>query len=290
MSRFLTGLLVALAVTLVGCGGGGGGSSSAPTDTGGGGTTKDPTNRTIIGKVVSSATGSPAVAHVVISLGERTVETGGDGIFRIGPIPLDEEIPSTFMVDVSGVGVGFIGDDLITYNGQEYLFNAVDIPVGVRNGDTDDLGTLTARYSPDGTPMIPYPIKDTVIAGRVVRSDTPSVGIAGVTVTFGTAVTTQTVTGKGGYFALNVGRDVNVISLFMASDKTFSISVPAKAVPGLIGAVQVSYGGQISAANNIPVPDDVLWNLSTDLGNVVVLIGDSSGGGGGDDDNPPPPP
>ncbi len=294
MSKYFTGLLVALVVALAGCGGGGGtgGTGSGGDGTGGGGNGGGggvvvPTTRTIIGKVVSSAVGSPALAHVVVSLGDAyTTETGADGIFRLGPIPLADEIPSTFRVDVSGVGVGFSRDDLITYNnGQEYLFNAIDTPVGVRNGDTDDLGTVTARYAPDDTPSIPFPIKDVIIAGRVVRSDTPSVGIAGVTVTFGTAVITQAVTGKGGYFALNVGRDVDVISLFLASEKTFAISIPAGTVPGLVGVAQVSYGGQIASSNNIPVPDDILSNLSTDLGSIVVLIGAGSGGG----DVPPPP-
>jgi len=289
MSKYVSGILVALvvlSVVLTGCGGGGGSSSN-------GGNPNppppDPTERTITGKIVSSATNNPGVANVAVTLntinGPYTDVSGADGTFALPPMPVTTDIPSTFTVDAAGAGTGYRRDDLITYRSQEYLYNSVDTPVQLRNGDTNSLGTITIRYSPDDTPSIPFPSKDTIIAGRVVRSDDQTVGIAGVTVSFGTATTFTTTTGAKGYFALNVGRDVDVISLFLLSDCTFSIDTSTAGATTYPNTLMVTYQGQAGRAqNDLPVPDDVLNNSSNDLGNIVVQM--SSGGG----DGPPPPP
>lgn len=283
MSKNVVGLLVALvvlSVALAGCGGGGGSSSDGNTDP-----PMDTTERVITGKIVSSAAGAPPVGNVAVTIGTYTAVSAVDGTFSLPSIPVTTDIPSTFTVDAAGAGTGFSRDDLITYQSQEYLYNAVDTPVQIRNGDTNSLGTITIRYSPDDTPSIPFPDKDTVITGRVVRSDNQTVGIAGVTVTFGTATSTTTTTGTRGYFALNVGRDVDVISLFLLNDKTFAINT-STAGASYPNTLLVTYQGQSGRLQtDLPVPDDVLSNSSLDLGNIVVQVS-----GGGDDGNLPPPP
>ena len=281
MSKYVSGILgalVVLSVVLTGCGGGGGGGNPNPP-------LPDPTERTITGKIVSSATNNPAVANVAVTIGLYTAVSGADGTFSLGPMPIGTDLPSTFTVDAAGAGAGYRRDDLIAYLSQEYLYNAVDTPVLLRNGSTNSLGTITIRYSPDDTPSIPFASKDTIIAGRVVRSDDQTLGIAGVTVSFGSATTFTATTGAKGYFALNVGRDVDVVSLFLLDDKTFAINT-ATAGASYPGTLLVTYQGQAGRAqNDLPVPDDVLNNSSNDLGNIVVQM--SSGGGG---DGPPPPP
>ena len=188
MSKYVTGFLVALVVLSIALTGlwwrrrFHGMNTNPPTP--------DPTERTITGKIVSSATGNPALANVAVTIGTYTAVSAKDGTFSLGPMPISTDIPSLFTVDAAGAGTGYSRDDLSPIGSQEYLYNAVDTPVQIRNGDTNSLGTITIRYSPDDTPSIPFPDKDTIIAGRVVRSDDQTVGIAGVKVSFGTATTT----------------------------------------------------------------------------------------------------
>jgi len=290
MSKYVSGILgalVVLSVVLTGCGGGGGGGGNPNPPP------PDPTERTITGKIVSSATNNPAVANVAVTFYNEdgtvplyTAVSGADGTFSLGPMPIGTDLPSLFTVDAAGAGTGYRRDDLITYLSQEYLYGAIDTPVQIRNGDTNSLGTITIRYDPEGMPPIPDPDKDTIISGRVVRSDDQTVGIAGVTVTFGTATTFTTTTGTRGYFALNVGRAVDIISLFLLDDKTFAINT-STAGAGYPGTLLVTYQGQAGRAqNDLPVPDDVLINKSNELGNIVVQMSS----GGGDGTTPPLPP
>jgi len=283
MSKYVAGFpvaLVVLSIALTGCGGGGGSSNNPNPNP------PNPTERTITGKIVSSATANPALANVAVTIGSYTAVSAKDGTFSLGPMPIASDIPSLFTVDASAAGTGYSKEDVVTYQNQDYLYSAVDTPVQIRNGDTNSLGTITIRYDPEGMPPVPFADKDTIISGRVVRSDDQTVGIAGVKVTFGTATTFTTTTGAKGYFALNVGRDVDVVSLFLLNDKTFAIDT-STAGSSYPNTLLVTYQGQSGRAqNDLPVPDDVLSNRSNDLGNIVVQI-DS---GGGDGTLPPLPP
>lgn len=291
MSRLFKVSLIGLAAVVAGLSGCGGGKSVVSLDNKTTGQTPTPTttnSRIISGKVVSTASGNPGLANVMVTIGEsHSAWTDSNGKFSI-TFNLTDSIAPTFSVDISGAGTGYRKDDLITYNdGQQYLWDAIDLPVEVRNvAATADLGTIYARYAPDDPPSIAYPNKDTVITGRVVKTSSTSTGIAGVKVYFGVVKQFSATTGANGYFSINVGRNVVVLSLFSSVDKTFSIDTSAAGTtyPNTRG---VTYGGQSYYQSSISVPSDVLDDNSNDLGTIYYQDITPSTGGDSDPNNPP---
>lgn len=277
---------VAALVVLAGCGGGGGGGST-PSDP-----VTPPLNdsRVITGRVVSTASGSPGVPNVLVSIGDRaasapTGTTDSNGYFRINMGAV--AIPSFIQVNSSNAGTGYDRVYTVAYNGQEYESDSIDVPIAVRNEASMDMGTLKVVYvnpnSDTPPPVNLFPSHDTVIYGRVIRSDT-SAGLAGVTVTFGSPAVTAT-TGAKGYFALNLGLDAGVVARFPTSPWTFAIN-SSTAGTSYPTTLEVRYSTNYYAQTAIPVPDDVILQRSNDLGTLVLQVSPSNGGG----DGPPPPP
>jgi len=275
--------LIALAVAaalLAGCGGGG---SPAPTPP----TSNPPplSGRYLTGTVVSSSDGQ-GIDGVVVRLGESALAdtTKNGGQFSISVGTDSDELPDHFQVDTTGAGTSFPSSGLITYaGGQTYYPDFVDMPVAILNGDTDDLGTITITEVTDPAlpPPVPYPLKNSVILGRVVK-ESDGIGVADVAVTFGFTPAVTRKTGKNGYFALDLGRDAPVLPLFPSGKwpPTFSIDT-TKA--GLLSILEVEFNGQVTAQGAIVVPTEVLTSQTTTLGTITVL---DDGGG----NNPPPPP
>ncbi|MGC8862346.1 MAG: hypothetical protein ACP5R5_06155 [Armatimonadota bacterium] len=274
------------ASVLAGCGGGG---STAPKQN----VTPPPlSGRYITGTVVSSATGR-GVDGVVIRLGGTAYSavTRNGGKFEINVGSADTVLPYYFRVDTSGAGANFPSTSLVTFNnGQTYYPDSVDMPVGILNGDTDNLGTITVVEITDtnNPPEVPYPSHDTVIMGRVVR-ESDGAGLPNVRVDFGWTPVKITRTGAKGFFAVNLGRDQAVLSLFPPDTwpPTFKIDTSGA---GLSTTLKVEFGGQQYSQDSIVVPTPVLSMETTALGTIKVLDGSGGGGGGGGEPPPPPPP
>jgi len=285
MSVFrLASLLVGLAavVAFAGCGGGGG-----PTPTPQPPVTPPLSGRYIAGTVISSV-GGRGVDGVVVRLGVTaladTTENGGK--FEINVGSADVSLPAYFQVDTTGAGATFPPSGLVTYkNGQTYYPDLVDMPVEILNGDTDSLGTVTVTEVTDTSnpPGVPYPSKDTVILGRVVRASDGS-GAANVRIDFGWTPVNISRTGTKGYFAVNLGRDATVLPLFPADTWPPTFKIDTSSVSGLPPTLPVEFNGQESAQDAIVVPTEVLTSQTTTLGTITVLDD------GGDDNNPPQPP
>ncbi|MCL5104021.1 MAG: hypothetical protein M1133_07900 [Armatimonadetes bacterium] len=278
-------VLAALIVGLAGCGGGGGTTTSSGST---GGTTPPlGQSRVITGRVVSTASNSPGVAGVIVRLGDTDVTgtTDSVGNFTLNLGTLD--IPSFIQVDPSTAGSGYSKEYTVTLNDQQYPSEGIDIPVNVRNEVATAMGTMTVVYLDPNSDTPPsgsiYPSYDTVIVGRVIRSDTLA-GVAGVTVRFGTALAVTT--GQKGYFAVNLGRDAAVLPLFPTGSLTFSIdsSTAGTTYPSTL---EVQYSSQFYTQSAIPVPDDVIQRRSSDLGTLSLQVGSSDSGGGS---GPPAPP
>lgn len=293
MNKVLKSLCIAsaaLAVALAGCGGGGGGGGT----TSGGGTTNPPLgqSRVITGKVVSTATGSPGVAGVLVALGDRTVtgitattDASGNFTLNLGTV----DIQPFIQVDVSSAGANYSNEFTVSYNNQDYPAGDITVPVDVRNEATTSLGTIVVTYhdptSDTPPPMNIYTNHDTVITGRIIKSDTGT-GLQGVTVRFGTPSVVAT-SGQKGYFALNLGREPQMLVLFPPGSQNFSIdsSTAGSTYPTTL---EVLYSSQFYTQSSIPVPQDILLLNSTDLGALTLEV--SASGGSGDGGTPPPPP
>lgn len=287
MRKFLIALISAMtAVIIVGCGGGGTPGLppvSPPPVT-------PPSNgaRYITGTVVSSATGK-GVRGVVVRLGAAAfyATTDSNGQFKIN-VGTTDDLPFYFQVDTSGAGAAFPTSTLVTYKGQTFYPNWIDLPVEILNGEIDDLGTITVTEAsdPNNPPPVPYPSKDTIVLGRVIKSSDGK-GIPNVWVEFGTVKVYTAKTGAKGYFAVNLGRDAAVLPLFSGGPwpPTFKINTSGA---GLSSSLLVEFRGARVAQDSIPVPNEMLTGQTTVLGNIVVL--DSGGGGGTPPVEPPPPP
>lgn len=291
--RIAAFIAVIFALALIaGCGGGGGGSSSTPPPV-------TETEGTITGTVIGSVN-KTGVANVMVWLAsDYWAVTDNKGQFKI-EIGQKTDLPDHFEVQTSSAGSNYPTSGFVTYNGQTYFPNWVDMPISVLNGETTSLGTITIYEDIDGSsvPQPPYPSKDTVIVGRVVAQSKVGVasitnpGIANVSVSFGTPAV-NTVTGKYGYFAVNLGRDVDVIERFPMSSwvmigsslvPVFSISTST--ATGYPSTLEVSFNNVTGSQGAIILPSDVLTGGTTSLGTIMVLDGDNTGGG----DGPPPPP
>lgn len=283
LSTLYFGVVVAFA--LAGCGGGGGGTSDE------GGTPEPPAtgSRILTGQVVSSLDNTKGVDGVVIRFGAfSSATTANGGKFELNIDAEGNNLPYYFQVDTSKAGANFPPNELVTYNEQTYYPNEVDLPIEILNGQSNDLGKITVREATDDQPPSqPYPSRDTLIYGRVVSAKTGE-GIEGVLVTFGYTSPTTAISGKNGYFVLNLGRDAAVLPLF-PSDRwppTFSINT-STATGNYPVTLQVVFRNQTSTQSSIPVPEDILLaSETTSLGTITVLDDTGSGGGEG----PPPPP
>lgn len=280
----LTGLIV-LAAGLSGCGGGKSVVSlEKPKDT-----TTTPasaTSRTITGKVVSTASGNPGLANIMVIIGNgHSAETSADGKFTI-TFSATDEIAPTFSVDAAGNVTD--EEEMALYNGQRYYKNVIDLPVDARNVTTTaDLGVIQICSGPDATPIIPsYPDKDTIISGRIVKASSETTGIAGVTVNFGDVKQFSVKSGADGYFAINIGRNTIILSLFSSASMTFSIdtSTAGTDYPNNRG---VTYGDQSYYQSSISVPDDVLMDKSNDLGKIYYQDVTPTPGDSTNPTNPP---
>ncbi|MDH7600971.1 MAG: hypothetical protein QHI38_02380 [Armatimonadota bacterium] len=286
MKKFLIAFFAVLtAVAITGCGGGGGVSPLTPPVTP---PVTPPTTEPgyLTGSVVSSATGQ-GVRGVVIRLGTLSATTDSKGAFKLY-IGGTEDLPVYFQVDTSAAGAAFPTTTLVTYRSQTYYPDWVDMPIEVLNGTTGDLGTITVTEvtDPNNPPPVPYPSKDTVIIGRVVKASDKK-GVSNVRVEFGTVKIYTTKTGAKGYFAVNLGRDAAVLPLFSGGPwpPTFKINTTNA---GLSSTLQVQFRGSVVNQDSIPVPDEVLTGQTTALGTITVL--DTGGGGGTSPVEPPPPP
>jgi hypothetical protein len=281
MRRFFKSILIVGAIAafaLTGCGGGGGGTSTPGNPILGDGV--------ISGKVVSNQSGSPGVAKVVVRLGSSsiTATTDSNGYFELKPGSSSAAIPAYFQVDPTGAGTGYSKSFSVVYDSQKFYSDNITVPVEIRNGDSHDLGTITITHvSDDDIPPIPDEVKNTVLTGRIIRSDT-SVGIANVSVSFGTPAYNTIKTGAKGYFEINLGLEAAVLPL-LPGDKVFSIDT-STAGSDYPASLSVSYGNSSTLSqSSIPVPSQIYTNQATDFGDIKIVIGSNSGG-----DGPPDPP
>jgi hypothetical protein len=281
---------VVVAFILAGCGGGGGGGGTSDE----GGTPEPPAtgSRILTGQVVSSLDSTKGVDGVVIRFGAfSSATTANGGKFELNIDAEGNNLPYYFQVDTSKAGANFPPSELVTYKAQTYYPDKVDLPIEILNGQSNDLGKITVReVTDDQAPSQPYPSRDTLIYGRVVSAKTGE-GIEGVLVTFGYTSPTTAISGKNGYFVLNLGRDAAVLPLF-PSDRwppTFSINT-STATGNYPVTLQVMFRSQTSTQSSIPVPEDILLaSETTSLGTITVLDDTGSGGGGGGEGPPPPP-
>ncbi|MEN6357031.1 MAG: hypothetical protein ABFD83_08120 [Armatimonadota bacterium] len=278
---FILVLAAGLVMAMAGCGGGGGSSTAGNTTLGDG---------IITGKVVSTQSGSPGVANVVVKLGATTIKTTTDssGNFKLNIGSASAGVPAYVQIDPSGAGTGFSKSYPVAYRSQVFFANNINVPAAVRNGETTDLGTFTISVSGDEMPPIPYTSMHTILTGRIVSSSTAT-GISGVKVSFGTPAYTA-YTGAKGYFEIDLGLDAAVNTL-LPGDHIFAIDT-SEAGSDYPSSLKVSYNGSTSLAqSSIPVPNSIYNNTSTDFGVISVITSSGSGGGsGGDDDDFPPPP
>lgn len=292
IAALLSAIVLALAL-VAGCGGGGGG--------GNGGTVIDPpppvgNSRTLTGTVVGSVSGT-GVANVLVRLNTSYwAATDSTGKFQID-IGEATELPTQFEVSTSTAGAAYPSSALVTYKDQTYLPGQIDMPVDVLNGVTANMGTITVFENPDGNtvPPSPYPSKDTVIIGRVVleskmasASLKRTAGIENVIITFGKDAI-QATTGKFGYFAVNLGRDVPVVSVFPTNtwvqigDGLVPTFVMQTSAGSAYQHTEVKLNGIICSQGYVVLPKPVFAGETTVLGDITVL--DVSGGW-----VPPPPP
>jgi len=291
MSRFRFAMLavgLTAAALLAGCGGNG---SPAPKQNGTNPPPPPLSARYITGTVVSSVSGR-GVDGVVVRLGDSAFAavTKNGGKFEINVGSADTVLPYYFQVDTSGAGAAFPVTSLVTYNnGQTYFPDHVDMPVAVLNGESDSLGTITVVEITDTSnpPEVPYPSHDTVILGRVVR-ESDGAGVANVRIDFGWTPVKITRTGAKGFFAVNLGRDQAVLSLFPQDTWPPKFKIDTSGA-GLSTTLPVELSGQQYAQDSIVVPTAVLSMETNSLGTIKVLNGSGGGGGGGEEPPPPPP-
>lgn len=301
MLRFRGAAIVIVAITiamLAGCGGGGGSSSGSNNnvgpDPGGGTTTPVSSTVTITGKVVSSADATKGVANVVVSYAGGYGATNSNGAYSITFDPRATELPYNLTVNTSAAGTAFPVSQFVSLeDGQKYDPDLVDVPLAVLNGDATVLPTIVVYDVSQGPPGAPYASKNNMVFGRVIRESNGS-GIVNATIKLGDpdapALTVKT--GKRGYFAINLGRDVSLLDVVGVSP---SFSVDVTTATGFDGTYRISYGtGAGSYFQNqsisIPTESDISDETPT-IGLIMVLDlnpgGDGGDGGGG---NPPPPP
>ncbi len=286
-------LAVALALVLVGCGGGGGGggtSGGGTPDNGGGGGGGDLGGSTLSGTVVSSKTNQGVDGVVITFSAFATATTANGGKFQISLDSISGDMPIYFGVDTSGAGTNFPKTEFVTYNGQTYYPDQVDVPVAVLNGESTQLGTITVReVTDDSVPPPPYPNKDVMIYGRVV-SEKYGTGIEGVVVSFGYTPTKTARTGKKGYFVINAGRSIP-LELFQGASKPYTFSINTS---GAVGSYPSTLKASLESVSynqsSIAVPERILAIMDgVNIGTITILDGGTGGGGGGGNEPPPPP-
>lgn len=282
-------VLFALGVFLTGCGGGGGASIE---DKGNVNPPVVDTGRTLTGTVVSSSTGK-GVANVVIRFTGLTItgKTGTDGAFSI-KVPSGTSLPVHFQVDTSQVASAYPTGNVVKYNSQYYEPDMVDLPIGLLNEQTNMIGEITVyEYANDTAPPPPYASKNTVIMGRVINNSTGA-GVAGAQVSFGTSPDPiyPTTTGKAGYFAIDLGFDKSVLSLYPSASVKFTVKLgeAASQFPStaIVSFLSVNY----ALGSSISVPAEVVAGETNDLGSLYILESGTVSGDTGGDDGPPPPP
>ncbi|MCE5323671.1 hypothetical protein LLG46_10210 [bacterium] len=281
MKRFFILVVIAgLIAVISGCGGGGGGSSSSGTTTLG--------DSIITGKVVSTKSGSPGVADVIVRLGTTTLTatTDSDGNFQLDIGSSSAGVPAYLQIDPSGAGTGYSKSYTVKYRNQTFLSNNITIPATVRNGSVSDLGTFTITYvDGEDMPPVPFTSKNTVLTGRIVSSSTAA-GISGVKVSFGTPSYTAT-TGAKGYFEIDLGLEA-AVDVLLPGSHIFSIDT-SNAGSDYPTSLLVSYSGSSTLSqSSIPVPDSIYNNTSTDFGVITVITSSSSSDDDDDDDDDPP--
>lgn len=275
-------LLMSLAFGLMaGCGGGGSGSGDDPIDP-----PIDPpptTTHTITGRVVSSLDPSRGVPNVVITFGSAYAisVTGGNYQLTFGTTSV--LLPFYYSVDTSGAGAAYPTTELVTMaDGQTYDPRQIDVPLAVLNGDTTLGATLVVReISGDSPPSPPYASKDGMVYGRVIKAST-SAGVPNATIRLGnpSAPALTVTTGRNGYFAFNLGRDMQLVDV-VGTNRVFSVDL--RTTTGLSESLYISYGQSSDfyfQRQAIAIPSD-----SDNIG--LITVWDL---GGTTPVNPPPPP
>lgn len=282
-------MLFAISAALAGCGGGGSvnieDGNNPPVVT---------TGRKITGTVVSSAT-TKGVAGVVVRFSSSlSATTAADGKFTIS-VPANTGLPVHFSVDTGAVSSVYPTSYVVKYNNQYYDPTSVDVPIGVLNEASDILGTVTVYdYSGDSAPPPPYESNNNVLVGRVINGSTGA-GVSGVSVKLG--ITPDPVypatTGKAGYFAIDLGLETSLLSLYPSADVKFVVTLGSAASQFPSTAV-INYGSSNYVPGSvISVTPEVVAGETNNMGTLKILSSGSSDGGGtgdGGGDTPPPPP
>jgi hypothetical protein len=117
-----------------------------------------------------------------------------------------------------------------------------------------------------------------------VVSKQTGLGIKNVTVEFGRLSTVTAKTGAAGYFAINLGYDISVSSVYPTLSETFTIdsSTAGATYPSTLN---VKYRGVTALQSAISVPTDIITGSTTDIGTLSIVDDGSTDG-----DTPPPPP
>jgi hypothetical protein len=280
--------LLAVSVALVGCGGGGGGvaDNNTPPIT--------DTSRILTGSVISSTNGK-GVKDVVVRLVSLNLfgKTAADGTFSI-KVPANTGLPVHLYVDTSLVAGAYPAGNVVQYNGMQYDPTMVDIPIGVLNEASNTIGTITVfDYSGDTAPPPPYSEKATIIYGRVVSGKT-GLGVPGVNIKLSGATgepTYPVVTGKAGYYAIDLGLDKKVTDFYPSTKVKFTptLGTAASLFPA---TAMIQYKSAIYLPGVlVAVTAEVIAGETNDMGTIKVLDeGTATGGGDDDGENPPPPP
>jgi hypothetical protein len=273
-------LVVALALLLpilAGCGGSDAiGTTVIPPPVG--------TTRTISGKIARADTGA-GLANVLVRLGstDKTSTSGASGEFSF-TVSKTEDIPVFIQVDTSSAGASYPPGNVVSYKSQNFLPTEIDIPVAVLNADTDVLGTISI-YNASGDVPVPPPFasKNTIIVGQIVSKKTGA-PIKDVTVRFGPDRFYSAISGTRGFFGVDLGRNVPVLTIYPTATGSFQVdtTTAGSAYPDTL---TINYRSVEYDQSAVTVPVDVMTGEVTFLGTLSV-IDDGSGGGGG----PPPPP
>jgi len=283
---FMVALLV-VSVALAGCGGGGGsvGDNNPPVVT--------DTSRLITGSVISSTTGK-GVKDVVIRFSSLNLsgKTAADGTFSI-KVPTNTGLPVHLYVDTSLVAGTYPAGNVVQYNGMQYDPTMVDIPIAVLNESSDALGAITVfDYSGDTAPPPPFTAKSTILYGRVVSADT-GLGVAGVNIKLSGATgepTYPVVTGKAGYYAIDLGLDKKVTDLYPSTSVKFTptLGTAASLFPA---TAMIQYKTAIYLPGvAVSVTAEVISGETNDMGTIKILDEGTASGGTDDGDTPPSPP
>lgn len=273
MNRNLIAILLAGALAtlmLAGCGGGGGSSStSTPTPS---------AENVVTGKIVSTNSGNPPVAGVIVTLGDTTEKatTGADGRFQLQLIadPLTGEVPNFITIDVSHAGANYSNKYVITYNNQKFETEEVYIPVSVLNQQNTDMGVIMVPDILNLDPMelgeYLYSAYDTLITGKVVKKENGD-PLQGVTVTLGSLMPQQT--GRLGYFGIALERGKDFIDVFPVGPWTLKVGAYTVSVPAAVVAGETTSCGTIEISDTPVVTGRLVDSNNAGLGGYIVTLG-----------------